>query len=433
MQDERVDVIVVGAGPAGAATALELARAGLEVVVIERGAYPGSKNVMGGIIYRQPTEQLIPEFWNEAPLERAMIEQRFMMLTETDSIGGVFRTEQFAQEPHNAYTVMRGDWDQWFAGKAEEEGAFVIPQMVVGDLIWRDGRIDGVNTGGEEGDLHADVVVIADGANSLLAQKAGLHDGWSPKDQALISKELIRLSREQINERFNVRDGVGVAMEIFGQSTAGLLGYGFIYTNDETISIGTGAMLQDLIESGLNTNDILNDFKAHPSIAPLIEGGETIEYTAHLIPEGGWKTLPTLYADGALLVGDAAGLVNPLNREGSNFAMISGKLAAQTIIEAKEAGDFSAAQLSRYRELLSDSFVLKDLHKIRNLTDFAHQRPHLFNEVPELLTNVAREYLTVDSVPKKDKQKKMMNMILSQMPPRRALDDAINGLRAFFG
>jgi electron transfer flavoprotein-quinone oxidoreductase len=432
MQDERVDVIVVGAGPAGAAAAMELARAGLEVVVIERGAYPGSKNVMGGIIYRQPTEELVPEFWKEAPLERAMIEQRFMLLTEEDSLGGVFRTQQFAREPHNAYTVMRGDWDQWFAGKAEEAGAFIIPQMLVGDLIWRDGKVDGVNTGEEEGDLHADVVVIADGANSLLAQKAGLNDEWSPTDQALISKELIQLSREQINERFNVTDGVGVAMEIFGQSTAGLLGYGFIYTNDETISIGTGAMLEDLIQSGLNTNDILDRFKAHPSIAPLIDGGETIEYTAHLIPEGGWHSLPTLYTDGAVVVGDAAGLVNPLNREGSNFAMISGKLAAQAIAEAKEANDFSAAQLSRYRELLAESFVLKDLYKIRNLTGFAQARPHLLTDMPNLLADVAREYLTVDSVPKKEKQQKMLRMLRDGMPVRQLVDDAVGGFRAFF-
>jgi electron transfer flavoprotein-quinone oxidoreductase len=433
MQDERVDVIVVGAGPAGAAAAMELAGAGLEVVMIERGAYPGAKNVMGGIIYRQPTEQLVPEFWKEAPLERAMIEQRFMLLTAEDSLGGVFRTQQFARAPHNAYTVMRGDWDQWFAGKAEEAGAFLVPGMVVHDLIWRDGKVDGVNTGDEEGDLLADVVVIADGANSLLAQKAGLHEEWSSEDQALISKELIQLSREQINERFNVPDGQGVAMEIFGQSTAGLLGYGFIYTNDETVSIGTGAMLEDLIQSGLNTNDILNEFKAHPSIAPLIEGGETIEYSAHLIPEGGWYSLPKLYTDGAVVVGDAAGLVNPLNREGSNFAMLSGKFAAQAIVEAKEAGDFSAAQLSRYRELLADSFVLKDLHKIRNLTGFAHARPHLFNEMPELLANVAREYLTVDSVPKKEKQQKMIRMLRDGMPMQRLVNDAVGGFRAMFG
>ena len=152
----------------------------------------------------------------------------------------------------------------------------------------------------------------------------------------------------------------------------GLLGYGFVYTNRETISIGTGALLSDLITSGLNVNDILNDFKQHPAIAPLIAGGETSEYSAHLIPEGGWHALPTSTSTARLLVGDAAGMVNAMNREGSNFAMVSGQVAAQAIIEAKEAGDFSAMTLSRYRELLEETFVLKDLHKIRHMKSVSH-------------------------------------------------------------
>lgn len=433
MQDERVDVIVVGAGPAGTAAALTLARAGLEVVVIERGAYPGAKNVMGGILYRQPTEELVPGFWKDAPLERAIIEQRYMLLTGDSALGASYRTQAFAVEPYNSFSVMRGDWDQWFAAKAEEAGAFLITQMLVTDLIWRDGKVDGVKTGEEEGDLFADVVVIAEGANSLLAQKAGLHDEWKPSEQALVAKELIRLSEEQINERFNVASGVGVAMEIFGRSTAGLLGYGFIYTNRETISIGTGALLSDLIESGLNVNDMLNEFKAHPAIAPLLEGGEMEEYSAHLIPEGGWHALPKLFTDGAVVVGDAAGLVNPLNREGSNFAMISGKLAAEAIIAAKADGDFSAAGLSRYQELLEDSFILKDLYKIRDVTAFAHARPHLLNDVPELLSRAAREYLTVDSVPKGTKQKGIVKMLREGLPPRQLMSDAIGALRTLRG
>ncbi len=430
MQDERVDAIVVGAGPAGVSTALTLARAGLEVVVIERGAYPGAKNVMGGILYRQPTELLVPDFASSAPIERAIIEQRYMLLTDDSAFSGTYRTQAFAEPPYNAFSVMRADWDQWFAQQAEEAGAFIIPQMTVVDLIWRDGKVDGVRTGDEEGDLRADVVVIADGANSLLAQKAGMHREWEPEDQALIAKEIVRLSEETINERFNVPAGQGVAMEVFGKSTAGLLGYGFIYTNRESISIGTGALLSDLITSGLNVNDILNDFKTHPAIAPLVAGGETIEYSAHLIPESGWNALPELYIDGALLVGDAAGMVNAMNREGSNFAMVSGKLAAQTIIEAKESGDFSSMTLSRYREFLEETFVLKDLRKIRHIKTFAHGRPHLLNEVPELMSQIAREYLTVDSLPLATKQRHIIEMLRSGLSARTVVNDITGLIRA---
>lgn len=429
MQDERVDAIVVGAGPAGTAAALRLAQAGLDVVLLERGAYPGAKNVMGGILYRQPTEQLIPEFWKEAPLERKIIEQRYMLLTDDSGLGVTYRTQAFAAEPYNSFSVMRGEFDQWFASKAEEAGAFLIPQMLVTDLIWRDGRIDGVQTAGEEGALRADAVVLADGANSLLAQKAGLHSEWAPKDQALVAKELIRLSEEEIDRRFSVRDGLGVAMEIFGQSTAGLLGYGFIYTNRDTLSVGTGALLSDLIQSGLNVNDMLNAFKEHPAISPLLGGGETVEYTAHLIPEGGWNSMPTLVTDGALVVGDAAGLVNPMSREGSNFAMISGKLAAEAIVEAKGNSDYSAMQLSRYRELLDESFILPDLKMIQNVTPFAHARPYLLNSVPEALSRAAREYLTVDDDPKSIKQKKIVEILRNGFPLKRTVGDALGALQ----
>jgi electron transfer flavoprotein-quinone oxidoreductase len=204
-----------------------------------------------------------------------------------------------------------------------------------------------------------------------------------------------------------------------------LLGYGFIYTNKGDTQHRDSALLSDLKETGLNVNDILNRFKSHPSIAPLLAGGESIEYSAHLIPEGGWHSLPKLYMDGALVTGDAAMMVNPLNREGSNFAMISGKFAAETIIRAKERGDFSAATLSHYRRLLDESFIMKDLHKIRNVTEFAHSRPYLLSDVPEAISQMLQEYLRVDSVPKKDKQANMIRTLRKALPGKRSFQDAL--------
>jgi electron transfer flavoprotein-quinone oxidoreductase len=344
-------------------------------------------------------------------------------------MGATYRSQRFAEPPFNAYSVLRSPFDRWYATKAEEAGAEVYAEFTVVDLLWEDGAVVGVTTGDAEGELMARCVVIADGANSLLAQKIGLHREWAPIEQALVAKELIALPADVIEARFALPPGMGTALEIFGESTAGLLGYGFIYTNKESLSIGTGALLEDLIESGINVNDMLDRFKAHPAIAPLIQGGETLEYSGHLIPEAGYNRLPQVFADGAVVVGDAAQLVNPVNREGGNLAMLSGKLAAQAIIEAKANDDFSAMSLSRYRELLDESVVMADLHKIRNVTDFAHARPHLLRDYPRLLSAMFEEYLRVDGVPKKAKQKKIVAM-MKALPKLRLVDDLLGGVRA---
>lgn len=428
MDDDRFDAIVVGAGPAGITAARELATAGLSVVVLERGQYPGAKNVSGGILYRHPTEQFAPGFESEAPLERPIIEQRYLALTGDAMLGGVFRSMKLAQPPFNAYSVLRSEFDQWYASTAEAAGAEIYPEFTIVDLIWENGKIAGVTTGDSDGELLAHCVVLADGANSLLAKAAGLHREWQPSEQALIAKELIALPAEKIDDRFALPAGMGAAYEIFGESTWGLLGYGFIYTNKESISIGTGALLQDLIESGRNVNDMLDRFKNHPAIAPLLSGGETIEYAAHLIPELNVDRLPQVYADGVVVVGDAAGLLNPVNREGANLSMLSGKLAADTIIEAKARGDFSARQLSAYKHRLDESIIMDDMKKVSRMAPFAHDRPHLFTDYPKLVASAALEYLTVDGVSKKEKQKKIASMFKG-LPKRRLIGDAIGALR----
>ena len=111
MDDDRFDAIVVGAGPAGITAAKEMAAAGLSVVVLERGQYPGAKNVWGGILYREPTEALVPGFEDEAPLERPIVEQHYLLLTDDAMMGATYRSERLATPPYNAYSVLRAPFD----------------------------------------------------------------------------------------------------------------------------------------------------------------------------------------------------------------------------------------------------------------------------------------------------------------------------------
>ena len=158
------------------------------------------------------------------------------------------------------------------------------------------------------------------------------------------------MPKEIIEERFNLTDGSGCVTEIVGAPMKGITGLGFIYTNKNSVSIGLGVNIDELKKHKLTPNDLLNQLKEHPSIAPLIKGGELLEYSAHLIPEGGFNSIPKLYGDGVMVVGDAAMLVDNVHWEGTNIAMMSGMLAAQTAIEALEKNDFSAKLLSLYEK-----------------------------------------------------------------------------------
>jgi len=132
---EKFDCIVVGAGPAGISCAFELAKGGAQVLLIERGEYPGSKNVMGGVLYRKMMEDIIPEFYKEAPLERPIVEQRFMMMDKESAVTFGYKGMEWGQEPYNNFTVLRAKFDQWFAKKAVEQGAILVNETVVLECI----------------------------------------------------------------------------------------------------------------------------------------------------------------------------------------------------------------------------------------------------------------------------------------------------------
>src|SRR5512134_1819055 len=221
---------------------------------------------------------------------------------------------------------------------------------------------------------------------------------------------------------------------MMGTVTEGMVGTGFLYTNKDSLTIGVGCMLSDFKANPKRTSPyaLLEKLKRHPSIAPLIEGGEMKEYCAHLIPEGGFHAVPRVYGEGWMIVGDSGGFVNAAHREGSNLAMTTGRLAAETVIAAKAAGlPLNAKTLKAYKDRLDDSFVMKDLHKYRDLPQVLHSSPQFFSTYPALVNRAAKTLFTVDGVDKKTKQREILGSFKSARRWRGLVSDAFKLWRAF--
>lgn len=404
---DKFDCIVVGAGPAGIACAYELAKAGANVMLMERGEYPGSKNVMGGVLYRKMMEDIIPDFYKEAPLERPIVEQRFMMMDKESALTFGYKGLEWAQEPYNNFTVLRAKFDQWFAQKAVEQGALLVCETVALECITEGDRVVGVRTDRPDGDVYADVVVLCDGVNSLLAKSLGFHKEFKPDEVALATMEILKLDKAVIEDRFNLEENQGCTIELFGDATKGILGTGFLYTNKDTLSLGVGTLLSGLIKHKLKPYELLEYVKTHPMIRKLIQGAEPQEYLAHLIPEGGYHSMPRIVGNGVLVAGDAAQLVNAIHREGSNMAMTSGRIAAETVLLAKAAGDFSERTLGHYREKLMAGFVGQDLKKYKDSTHHFDKFPQYFEQYIPMMSRAASQMFTVDGKSKWEKQKQI--------------------------
>ncbi len=429
---EKFDAIVIGAGPSGNAATYTLAKQGLNVLQLERGEYPGAKNVQGGIMYAAELEKIIPDFRDDCPTERHIIEQRIWLLGDDNYIGTNYRSDAFNTETPNRYTIIRANIDKWFSEKIREAGGLQICETTVTELI-RDasGKVIGVRTDREGGEIHADVVIMADGVNALLARRSGYQQELEPQNVALAVKEILFIDPELIQQRFGLKGDEGVVIEIMGKVTKGMVGTAFLYTNKESLTIGIGCLISDFKHGSCPPYKMLEDLKNHPVIKPLIEGAEMKEYAAHMIPEGGYKAVPQLYGDGWMVVGDAAHFNNAAHREGSNLAMASGRMAAETVIELKQAGKaYSAANLAGYKKKLDDSFIMKDLKKYRNLPGIMHENKQFFGAYPDTITAAAHNWFTVDSVDKKTKEKEIMKSFVKKRSVFGLVGDAIKLVRA---
>ncbi len=408
MIEERFDAIVVGAGMAGNAAALTMAERGLKVLQIERGEYPGSKNVQGAILYSDMLEKIIPNFREDAPLERHLVEQRFWMMDDRSHVGLHYKSDDFNEQKPNRYTIIRAPFDKWFSSKVREAGATVICETTVTELI-RDlsGKVIGVRTDRSGGQVMADVVVLAEGVNGLIGTRAGLRDIPKASNVALAVKEMHFLPRETIEARFNLKGDEGTVIEAAGTISKGMTGMGFIYANKECISLGIGCLVSDFQKAGQTPYGLLEAFKRHPSVAPLIEGSEVKEYSAHLIPEGGFKAIPQLYGDGWVVVGDAAQLNNAIHREGSNLAMTSGRIAAEAIARIKTRRDpMTEENLAVYKDMLDKSFIMKDLKKYKDMPALLHtQSQNFFLTYPQLVSKAMQSFVRVDGTPKREKER----------------------------
>jgi electron transfer flavoprotein-quinone oxidoreductase len=427
---EKVEVVVVGAGLAGLATAYVLAQAGVEVLVVERGDYPGSKNVTGGRLYLEPVRPYLPDLWEAAPFERRVVKERLTMMAPQASLTVELNSDRFKQSPAHSFTVLRATFDQWLAEKAGEQGALIVPGYKVDDVLIENGRVIGIRS--SDAEVQANVVVAADGILSFIAEKAGLRKRHDPHHFALGVKEVIELPAEKIQDRFGLQEGEGAAQLFFGSITDGMMGGGFVYTNRQSLSLGLVIGIHDLMEKNppVQPHDLMEAFKARPEIQALVVSGHPVEYSAHTIPEGGLRGIPKLVGEGIVVVGDAAGLAlnQAVTVRGMDMALISGALAGRAILRARERGDYTAATLAQYEQALKDSPVYKDITTFQHMPEIL-SNPRMFSEYPQAACDLLEQIMWIGAGPKEKMSSAALQTVRSRFLKPAVIGDLLRMIK----
>ena len=388
---------------AGCSAAIRVAQGGGNVLLLERGAEAGTKNLSGGILWGHDLDRILPGWWHEMPVERHIVRKRFGVLTSDSAVSFDFDDAAWRKEPYVAHSVLRARTDAWLAKKAEEAGATVVTSVPVERLNWEGSRVHGIVQGGET--MTAPVTILADGTNSRLALGTPIRPQARLDAEAteLGMKEVYRLDPGRIEERFQLQPGEGHAEEwVAGQFAPGVMGGGFLYTNADTISVGLILNLRSLFGRGVYSQELIEQFRLHPTIAARIQGAELVEYGAKLISSG-WASRPAAFhSDGWMVAGDAAGFTfsNGLVIQGMNYAIRTGLEAAETALAAKKAGSAGAAQLAGYDTRLESTGVLPDFRDFEKM-DRVKWNSRLYTAYPKFATELFHALMTETGARKK--------------------------------
>lgn len=362
MAEDIFDVIIVGGGIAGCTAACRLAQEGMGVLLVERGNSIGNKNMTGGRLYTHSLKKIIPDIADAAPVERRIVVERYTYQEEGSQTTWERKEPDLSFEGES-YSVLGAVFDKWLGERAEEEGAMVVTGIRVDDLLVRDGHVCGIVAGEDE--MEAKAVILADGVNSLLAQKLGLKAELKMEETEVGAKEVLAMEPADIEERFGLSPGEGLQWIFEGQSCFGQKGTGFLYTNKDSISIGILTGTEAISSTGQAVTDLVDRFKENPAVKPYLEGAKLTEYSAHLLTKGTGSSLSKLSGNGVLVIGDAAGMV--VNRgylvRGMDLAVESALLAAEAVIKANELDDFGEDQLKSYDESVRQSFIVQDMNR----------------------------------------------------------------------
>ena len=374
----EVDVLVVGGGPAGLAAAYQLRQLNkdLSIAVLEKGKEIGAHIISGAVMDPRGIDELMPD-WKQrgAPIESPVEEDHVLFLTKNRKFGLPIIPPPL--QNHGNYVISLNKFTRWFGEQVEKSGVDIFAGFAGAELLIDGNTVTGVRTGDkgidqsgnprgnfEPGiDIRAKITILAEGSRGSLTkqliQRFNLNKESNPQVFAVGVKEIWDVPKEK-NRRGRVIHTMGWPLrnEEFGG--------GFIYNMaDGRVSIGFVIGL-DYLDPRLDPHERFQQFKTHPYIRSILEGGALYSYGAKTIPEGGYWALSQYYFNGGMIVGDAAGFLNAMRLKGIHLAFKTGMLAAQAAFEALEANDVSAKKLKRFEELVENSWVKKELWKVRN-------------------------------------------------------------------